>query len=286
MIRESSLSRRAATLGQGLSDAEFEFVRKVVLERSGIALDTSRKYLAESRLAPLARKNGVPTVGELVRNVRKEPYRALTTALVEAMTTNETSFFRDIHPFEALRTTVLPEIREKNGKRLHIWCAACSTGQEPYSIAMLLSEHFPDLVVGGSKIFATDLSTEVLERAKSGKYTQLEVNRGLAATSLVRHFRRRGREWMISKKIQELVKFQPTNLLRPVNLGQKVEIVFLRNVLIYFKEDVKKQVLTNVKRTMKSGAYLFMGGAETILGIDDEFETVRIGRTMCYRLKR
>ncbi|MBU0553259.1 protein-glutamate O-methyltransferase CheR [Myxococcota bacterium] len=263
---------------------EFDFIRQFILERSGIALDANRMYLVESRLGPLARRRQLNGISEVVARLRAQRSGDLALAVVEAMTTNETSFFRDVHPFESLRTTLFPEIIQQKG-RVDLWCAACSTGQEPYSIAMVASESFPQLLSQKKlKILATDLSTEVLEKARSGRYSQLEVNRGLPAQLLVKYFKRQGRDWHISDRLKDAIEFQQTNLLT-VRVAQKMDIIFLRNVLIYFKEDNKRRVLTNIRQALRPGGYLFLGGAETILGLDAAFETVRIGRTLCYRLK-
>ncbi len=267
----------------GLSTSDFDFIRQFVLERSGIALDDNRRYLVESRLGPLARRQNFSGLAELVIRLRAQRRSPLATLVVEAMTTNETSFFRDLHPFEVLRARILPELLRQQSQ-LSIWCAACSTGQEPYSIAMLIQENFPSIRERGLKILATDISNEVLNKAKSGRYSQLEVNRGLPAKLLVRYFRRSGRHWDIANSLKSNIKFSQINLLES-RISEQVDIVFLRNVLIYFKEHNKKKVLANVKRALKPRGYLFLGGAETIIGLDTSFETLRLGRTICYRLK-
>lgn len=267
-----------------LSKMEFDFIRQFILERSGIALDANRMYLVESRLGPLARRRKLNGISEVVARLRTQRSGDLALAVVEAMTTNETSFFRDVHPFESLRTTLFPEIIKRRGA-IDLWCAACSTGQEPYSITMIANESFPQLISQKKlSILATDLSTEVLDKARSGRYSQLEVNRGLPAKLLVKYFKRMGRDWHISDRLKGTIDFRQTNLLT-VRVAKQMDIIFLRNVMIYFKEDNKRRVLANIRKSLRPGGYLFLGGAETILGLDAAFETVRIGRTLCYRLK-
>jgi chemotaxis protein methyltransferase CheR len=207
------------------------------------------------------------------------------------MTTNETSFFRDTHPFDALRKHVLVDMlaRRAAEKRLSIWCGACSTGQEPYTIALILREHFADRTDRtGWKIdiLATDLSTDVLVRAREGRYSQLEVNRGLPAPLLVKHFERHGTEWRIKDDIRRLVEFRQLNLIDPIWAVGAADIVFLRNVLIYFDVPTKKAILRKVRGIMRRDGYLFLGGAETTLNIDDEFVRQSFERAGCYRLKQ
>jgi chemotaxis protein methyltransferase CheR len=266
----------------GVSVADFEFVRRLVHEHSSIALADGKEYLVEARLAPVAEQEGLDSVGELVRMLRSGAAR-VTDAVVHAMTTNETSFFRDLHPFDALRDTVIPTVLAANGGRqLSMWSAAASTGQEAYSMALVVREHFahvPDV-----RILATDLSTDVLARAARGTYTQLEVNRGLPASLLVKHFERDGRDWQLKPSIRSMVTFAPLNLARPLRGIPPMDIVFVRNVLIYFKTATKAAVLAEMSRVLRPGGFLFLGAAETTIGIDDSFERVQVGRTACYQL--
>src|SRR5208337_1947658 len=197
-----------------LSAAEFNYVRRLVLEQSAIVLEEDKGYLVESRLSPLARREGFASLNQLVQRLQAEPFHGLHRRAVEAMTTNETSFFRDFHPFEALRKFVLPDLiaRRAAERELSIWCAASSSGQEPYSLAMLIRESVPQLVSWKVCILATDLSTDVLARAREGRYSQLEVNRGLPASLLVKYFQKRGRDWYLRDDIRQMVDYEIVNL--------------------------------------------------------------------------
>ncbi len=192
-----------------------------------------------------------------------------------------------MHPFEALRTKVLPELIAARAaqRTLRIWCGACSTGQEPYSLAMLLKEHFPQLGSWQVSILCTDLSRDVLAKAKSGAYTQLEVNRGLPAAMLVKHFARQGEVWQIRDELRTRLQFQELNLARPFPNLPRFDLVMLRNVLIYFDVETKRGILARIRRVLAPDAFFFLGAAETTLNIDDAFESVPVGRTVCYRLK-
>lgn len=262
---------------------DFEFVRRLLRERSAIAIEPGKEYLVEARLGPVARREGLGSVGDLVQVLRSGATR-LTTAVVEAMTTNETSFFRDVHPFEALRTDVIPRILSTNGAdRLAMWSAAAATGQEAYSLALLVREHFRH--VSNVTILGTDLSQGVLDRARSGRFTQLEVNRGLPASMLVRYFAQDGVEWRIDETVRRMVTFRQANLAQPLSGIPPMDVIFLRNVLIYFDGATKRKVLAEVARIMRPGGYLFLGGPETTYGIDPSYERVEVGRTVCYRLR-
>ena len=266
-----------------LSPHDFHYVRQLVQDQSAIVLDDGKEYLVEARLAPVAEREGVGSVAELIGRVRTGR-ASLREDVVAAMTTNETSFFRDLHPFEALRQTLLPEILAASGGRsLSLWSAAASTGQEAYSLALLVAEHFPG--VPQVTILGTDLSRDVLARAESGRFTQMEVNRGLPAAMLVKHFVRSGREWQLAPRIRAMVTFRQLNLTRPLPPLPPMDVVFLRNVLIYFDRATRARVLRAVAGVLRPSGYLFLGGAETTHGIDDNYEVVRVGRTVCFRLK-
>lgn len=270
-----------------LSTLDFDFVRRLVHERAAIALDESKVYLARNRLDTLARQEGLGSVGELVGRLRREPAEGLKRKVIEAMTTNETSFFRDIHPFEALRETFLPDLMRRRAatRRLTIWCAACSTGQEPYSLAMILREHYPSLD-GWNRVFlASDLSTEVLDRARAGRYSQMEVNRGVPATLLVRHFRRDGLDWYVHDAIRRMVDFRCVNLIGDWPTMPAPDLVMMRNVLIYFDADTKRRILLRMARFIAPDGFLFLGGAENTLGCDDLFERTGPPRSGAYRLR-
>jgi chemotaxis protein methyltransferase CheR len=207
--------------------------------------------------------------------------------VVEAMTTNETSFFRDLQPFEAFSKLVLPELmaRREKERRLQIWCAASSTGQEPYSIAMLLREHRPSLQDWKLQIQASDLANTVLERARKGAFTQLEVNRGLPAAMLCKYFQKQGAECQIKDEIRSLIEFFQLNLVAPWPALPATDVIFLRNVLIYFDVATKQQILARVRKVLRPDGFLFLGGAETTMNLDESFERVPYERSGCYRLR-
>lgn len=262
----------------------FTFVSTLVRRESAIQLGPGKEYLIESRLLPLAREagiHGVNAVDQFVRRLRQQPERGHLVRVVEALTTNETSWFRDGAPFTALRDTVLPEVRRANPGQLRIWSAACSTGQEPYSIAMTLLE------AGEQRfsILATDLSNEVLARAEEGLYSQLEVNRGLPASMLVRYFCRAGAGWRVNAHPRALVSFRQHNLLEPPPGDGPFDIVFLRNVLIYFDAATKRDVLARLRRVVRPGGYLVLGAAESTLGMDANWDRVDATRASIHRLR-
>ena len=264
-----------------LTPSAFGYVQQLVRAESAISLNPGKEYLVEARLAPLAEREGLASVAALVERLPGAP-EALRDDVVQAMTTNETSFFRDVHPFEALRDDVLPAALAANGgRRLRLWSAAASTGQEAYSLAMLLAEHFAH--VTDAQILATDLSRDVLARAAAGRFTQLEVNRGLPAAMLIRWFERSGAEYHVKEELRRRVDFRQLNLSRPWPALPQMDIVLLRNVLIYFDAPAKRAVLTQVSRVLAPGGVLFLGGAETTYGLDDGWERVQVGRTSFYR---
>jgi chemotaxis protein methyltransferase CheR len=255
---------------------DFEFVCRLVRDRSAVVLEAGKEYLVEGRLTPIVRQLDLGSISGLVGRLRTGSDTGLTNRVVEAMVTTETSFFRDLHPFETLRTTVLPDlIRRRAGeKRLDVWCAACSTGQEPYSIALLVRESFPDLAGWRVNILATDLSTDVLDRARLGTYTQLEANRGLPAAMLVKYFRQHGSKWELDESVRRAVEFRELNLVRPWPPLPRMDLVFLRNVMIYFDVDTKKTILTRAAKLLRPDGYLLLGGAETTFNLCDEFRRV------------
>lgn len=269
-----------------ISSSDFDYVRWLVHERSGIVLEPGKEYLVESRLGPVARREGFLTLQDLVANLRSSP-NGLQYKVVEAMTTNETTFFRDARPFEVLRTVVMPELlaRRAHERSLTVWSAACSSGQEPYSLAMLLREHFPALLAGWRlQLLATDLSREILARARAGRFSQIEINRGLPAHYLVKYFHKEAQEWQVNDEVRRMVDFREMNLGDPWPPLPPMDIVFLRNVLIYFDVEFKKNVLAKMRRVMKPGGYLFLGGAETTLNLDENFLGVPAERATCYQV--
>jgi chemotaxis protein methyltransferase CheR len=266
--------------------SDLAYLRDLVRERSAIVLDESKDYLVESRLGPVVRRNGLGSLEELVVRLRQSRSGPLHDLVVDAMTTNETTFFRDVHPWTALEQTLIPGlIQARHASRaITFWCAACSSGQEPYSLAMMLRDRFPQIVQQWNvRIIATDLSAEMLGRAAAGRYTQLEVNRGLPAPTLVRHFRRDGAYWQISDEIRQMVEFRALNLCKPWSTMPLYDVVFLRNVLIYFDLQTKREVLERTRAVLRPDGYLLLGAAETTLNFDDRFDRVPIDRATVYR---
>ncbi len=269
------------------SPESLNYLRDLVYRKSAIVLEQDKQYLFDSRLSPLAREVGLGSIDELVAQMQKQQGAPLVRRVVEAMTTNETLFFRDVHPFEAMKSRLVPEIIRSRAaaKQLRIWCAAASTGQEPYSIAMTLREAFPELASWRIQIVATDLNATVLERAREGRYRQLEVNRGLPAPYLLKYFERDKSEWLISPAIRDMVSFRELNLLDSwTGLGQQ-DIVFMRNVLIYFDIETKRRLLGRVRQTMENDGFLILGGAETTTNLDENFAPVRVGRGVYFQSK-
>jgi chemotaxis protein methyltransferase CheR len=269
-----------------ISSGDFEYIRALVRERAAIVLQPDKQYLVEARLQALASREGYASVADLVARLRTAPAEELSRKVTEAMTTNETMFFRDGHPFETLRRIIIPELIKLRAERrtLDIWCGAASTGQEPYSLIMLLREHFPLLAQWTVRVVATDISAEVLARARSGIYNQLEVNRGLPPALLQKYFRRQGSGWQINADVRRAVEFREMNLCRPWPAMPEMDLIFLRNVLIYFDVDTKKAILGRVRRQLSEDGYLFVGSSETTINLDDAFFPVMYDRTVCYRL--
>jgi chemotaxis protein methyltransferase CheR len=263
----------------------FEFVVELVHRESAIVIGPDKGYLVESRLTPLANSAGADNIDDYVASSRGSVARKRD--IVEALTTNETSWFRDNEPFRALHDVVLPELAESRqvARHLRIWSAACSSGQEPYSIAMTILDT-PALTGWRTSIIGTDLSEEMVERCRGGRYSQLEVNRGLPATSLVRHFVRDGLVWKVSPELSRMTTFQTGNLIRPFGLPGQFDVIFLRNVLIYFDLPTKRDILRRVRQVLAPHGFLFLGAAETTIGIDDSFERVPAGRAAMYRPKK
>ncbi|NKB20159.1 MAG: chemotaxis protein CheR [Alphaproteobacteria bacterium] len=257
---------------------DFEFLCAYLKTESGLVLTEEKTYLVESRLVPVARKRGLADLDELIGVVRSKRDPDLNKEVIEAMTTNESFFFRDVKPFESLKSAVMPVIssaRKAGGaSKIRIWSAACSSGQEPYTIAMVLKEN-PELLQGlDFEIVATDLSTEILDKAKEGLYTQFEAQRGMPIELLVKYFEQVGEQWKIDESLRSMISFQPLNLLSNLNALGRFDIVFCRNVLIYFDAETKGEVLGRMRRQMPEDGFLFLGGAETVVGVSDAFKTV------------
>jgi chemotaxis protein methyltransferase CheR len=255
-----------------VTPSEYEYLQKLLKERSGLVLSADKQYLVESRLIPLARRSGFGGIGDLVAKMKmgSEP---LTVAVVEAMTTNETFFFRDKVPFEHFRETIMPSILEarKNRRAIRIWCAASSTGQEPYSLAMILKDMGAALSGWRVEIIATDLSQEVLEKSKSGIFSQFEVQRGLPIQLLVKHFTQINETWQLSPEIRAMVQFRQLNLLHDFSHLGTFDVIFCRNVLIYFDQDTKVNVFNRLAKVIESDGFLVLGAAETVVGLSAGF---------------
>ncbi|HZS85751.1 MAG TPA: protein-glutamate O-methyltransferase [Stellaceae bacterium] len=251
---------------------DFNLISGLLKERSGLVLTPDKAYLLESRLLPVARKWNRKSLAELAMALRGRPEPALVRDIVEAMTTNESFFFRDIKPFEQFKAFVLPQLLRTRAatRSIRIWSAACSSGQEPYSLAMILAEQRAQLQGWRVEIVATDLSTEILDKAQTGLYSQFEVQRGLPIQLLVKYFKQQGDRWQIDEAIRAMVQFRPFNLLDDMAPLGRFDVVFCRNVLIYFDQRTKALVLDRLSRQMAADGYLYLGGAETVLGITDK----------------
>jgi chemotaxis protein methyltransferase CheR len=254
---------------------DYEYLRKFLKERSGLDLSADKQYLVESRLLPLARKAGLGGISDLVQKIKGGDGK-LTTDVVEAMTTNETFFFRDKVPFDHLRDTILPGLIQARAARksLRIWSAASSTGQEPYSIAMCLKEKAPSLAGWRIEIVATDLSQEVLEKSKAGVYSQFEVQRGLPIQLLVKYFTQSGEIWQLNPDVRSMVQFRQLNLLQDFSHLGTFDVIFCRNVLIYFDQDTKGAIFERMAKCLEADGTLLLGAAESVVGITDAFRPV------------
>ncbi len=256
-----------------MTPADYDYLRKLLKDRSGLVLSADKQYLVESRLTPLARKAGIATLGELVSKLKANNERMIVD-VVEAMTTNESFFYRDKVPFDHFKDVIMPSLLAARARerRIRIWCAAASTGQEPYSLAMCLKE-MKDKVAGWRlDIIATDLSTEVLEKAKAGVYSQFEVQRGLPIQMLVKYFTQIGDTWQISPEIRAMVQYKPLNLLADFAHLGNFDVVFCRNVLIYFDQETKIGVLNRIARMLEGDGFLVLGAAETVVGLTEAFK--------------
>ncbi|MCJ2136578.1 protein-glutamate O-methyltransferase CheR [Methylobacterium sp. J-026] len=254
-----------------MTELEFEFLRGFLKQRSGLALTAEKRYLVESRLTPVCRRYGLGSLGELIGTLKLGRDGAMERDVVEAMTTNETFFFRDRIPFDLFRDTLLPGVLARNAsrRRLRIWCAASSTGQEPYSLAMLLQEAAPRMPGWQVEIVATDLSTEVIEKAKLGLYSHFEVQRGLPVQWLIKYFTQVGEQWQIAQSLRSMVDYRQLNLLHSfASLGQ-FDVIYCRNVLIYFDAPTKSDVLARLAAQLAPEGALLLGAAETVIGLTD-----------------
>jgi chemotaxis protein methyltransferase CheR len=259
-----------------VTPADYDYLRKLLRARSGLVLSSEKHYLVESRLLPVARKAGLFNLTGLVSRLKGSDAEPLIVEVVEAMTTNESFFFRDKVPFDHFRETIVPALlaARTSSRRIRIWCAAAATGQEPYTLAICLKEMGKDLKGWRVEILATDLSNEVLEKAKSGIYSQFEVQRGLPVLMLIKYFSQVGETWQIAPEVRAMVKFQPLNLLQDFSHLGTFDVVFCRNVLIYFDLETKVGVLDRIARITGRDGFLALGGAETVVGLTDAFKPI------------
>jgi chemotaxis protein methyltransferase CheR len=259
-----------------MTPLDYDYLRKYLKLRSGLVLTADKQYLVESRLLPVARKAGHASLGELVDALKRGGDEPLTAAVVEAMATNESFFFRDKVPFEHFRSIIMPALiaARRNARSIRIWCAAASTGQEPYSLAMCLKDMAPEMAGWRIEMLATDLCADVLEKARAGLYSQFEVQRGLPIQLLIKHFTQSGELWQLAPDLRAMVKFRQLNLLSDFsNLGM-FDLIFCRNVLIYFDQETKIDVLDRLARSIAGDGYLVLGAAETVVGLTDSFKVV------------
>lgn len=255
---------------------DFEIYKDLVKEKSGLVLTHDKSYLLESRLKPVAKKWGYPSLEAMTMVLHGVPDPKLINDIIEAMTTNETSFFRDIHPFETFKSDVMNYMKKARGKKrkLRIWCNAASSGQEPYSLAIALKEMAAELPSWKFEILATDISDEVLSQAHEGAYSQFEIQRGMPVQLMIKYFRQHDNRWHLDPDVKKMVKFETFNLLEPMYSLGYFDIIFCRNVLIYFDTETKAHVLNNMSKLLEPDGFLFLGGAETVIGITEAFKPV------------
>ncbi len=259
-----------------MTPAEFDMLAAQVRLRSGLVVGHDKFYLLESRLVPIARRRGLAGLDDLVALVARGNDEALLREITEAMTTNESFFFRDVRPFDVFRTETLPHLLQARAatRRLRIWSAACSSGQEPYSLAMILHEFAAQLEGWTIELLGTDLSSEMLDKARAGLYSQFEVQRGLPVQMLMTHFSRVGQQWQLAPALRSMVSFGRVNLIEDLSALGEFDVVFCRNVLIYFDLPTRAKVLDNIARQIPLDGALYLGGAETVLGATDRFRPV------------
>jgi len=259
-----------------MTPSEFEFLKNFLKTKSGLVLSNDKQYLVESRLLPIARSSKLETLSAVIQQLQRGGNRALQTDVIEAMTTNESFFFRDKTPFDHFRETMLPALLQSRAtrKQLKIWCAAASTGQEPYSLAICLKEDAAKMGGWRTRILGTDLSQEVLEKAKTGLYSQFEVQRGLPIQMLLKYFEQKGDMWQINAGMRAMVEWKKLNLLENFSLLGEFDIVFCRNVLIYFDQATKTEILGRLAKSLPDDGFLVLGAAETVVGLTDAFKPV------------
>ena len=271
-----------------LDPGGYAYLQRLLADRTGIVLDTGKEYLVEARLHALVQSEGFSSVSSLLDSLQHvERPGGLHRRAVEAMLNGETSFFRDHYPFEAIRTVIVPEMMQRRAgtRALNVWCAASASGQEAYSVAMILLESMPLLHDWKVDLLATDVSESMLQRARAGAYRQIEVNRGLPAPYLVKYFERFGEEWRVKERVRRMVRFGHMNLIEPWGNLPLFDVILMRNVLIYFSSETRRTILQSVLKSLRHDGYLILGGGETSLALDRTFESVRIGKAVCYRVR-
>ena len=271
-----------------LNAKDYEDFRKFLEKECGIVLGDNKQYLVSSRLSRLMHEHSLESLGDLVISLNSDRARELTNRVVEAMTTNETSWFRDIHPFNTLKERIIPELAKNRRTPLRIWSAACSSGQEPYSISMTIQEFLtsnPGLLNTDVQIIATDISPAILQTAEKGRYDDMSMARGLSPERKKKYFKETPNYWQINSTISSRVQCKPLNLLQSYSLLGRFDIIFIRNVLIYFSTESKKQILEKMCKSLNPGGYLFLGGSESITGITDQMNMVRTNGGVVYQLK-
>lgn len=256
-----------------LTPENFAFVAQLLRAQCGLALEPGKEYLVKSRLAPLAQQHKVASLDLFIDQLRVRRAHGLVDEVVEAMMTTETFFFRDVRPFDSLQKSVLPELIKQRAasRQLNVWCGASASGQEPYSVAILLQEHFPELRNWRINFLATDISDAMIARSQAGRYSQLEVSRGLPQPLLLKWFRQEEGHWWIDDQLRKSVKFSKMNLIRPWPTMPVWDLVLLRNVMIYFDSDIKRLILDRLSQTLAPDGYLLLGGAETTLNLNNSF---------------
>jgi chemotaxis protein methyltransferase CheR len=268
---------------------EQNFFSQLVYSNSGIALGQDKTYLFENRLSEVAKAVGCPTLSDLYRRAKFNMSNDLLDRIVDAMTTNETLFFRDSAPFDAFKQHLIPEIVKRKGstnKTLRIWSAAASSGQEIYSIAMILHDSFPELMSSWNiELLATDISSQMIQRAQRGRFSQIEVNRGLPITYLIKYFRQQGTDWMIDDRLKKNLQFKKLNLKEDIFGIGPFDLIFCRYVLIYFDLPIKQKIFKQFTKLLAPGGSLFLGSSETIFGITEDFSKVESGRAIYYKVK-
>ncbi|PVB61856.1 protein-glutamate O-methyltransferase CheR [Labrenzia sp. 011] len=259
-----------------MTPGEFEFLKNFLKTRSGLVLSNEKQYLVESRLLPIARSSKLETLSAVIQTLQRGGNRVLETDVIEAMTTNESFFFRDKTPFDNFRDTMLPSLLKSRAgfKQIKIWCAAASTGQEPYSLAICLKEDAAKMPGWRTRILGTDLSLEVLEKAKAGLYSQFEVQRGLPIQMLLKYFEQKGDMWQIGSGMRSMIEWKKLNLLENFTHLGEFDIIFCRNVLIYFDQATKTEILARLAKSLPDDGYLVLGAAETVVGLTDAFKPV------------